>query len=238
MSGSETKAAGADGNVFRDDSGEGAVGRARDRPLLIGLTGPIGCGKTTVAAWLREAGGAVIDADELARLVTAPGEPALAAIRARFGPTVFKADGSLDRRALADVVFADPRALRDLESIVHPAVRRRLEAAVAEAEAVDAPFVVVEAIKLVEVGYASQCDEVWLIECRAGTQRQRLAARGVDPADADRRLTAQGPDLADRLASAATRRISTDGSVAETRAAVLDSLREAIGAARAASRPR
>ncbi|MDQ3871547.1 MAG: dephospho-CoA kinase, partial [Chloroflexota bacterium] len=84
--------------------------------------------------------------------------------------------------------------------------------------------------KLVEAGYASRCDEVWLIECDAGTQRDRLAERGFDPADAERRLTAQGPDLAERLAAAATRRISTDRPREETRRGVLAALREAIGA--------
>lgn len=205
--------------------------RPRQRPLRIGLTGPIGCGKTTIAGWLRDAGGAIVDADALARAVTARGEPALEAVRARFGDRVILPDGSLDRRALAEIVFGDSAALRELEAIVHPAVRRRLEAAVAEAEAAGAPFVVVEAIKLVEAGYASTCDEVWLVECRAQTQRERLAGRGVDQADAERRVATQGADLAERLAPAATRRISTERSAEETRRVVLAALREAIAAA-------
>ncbi len=212
------------------DQARARTSARRDRPLRIGLTGPIGCGKTTIAGWLREAGGATVDADALAREVTRPGSPAVEAIRARFGDEVILPDASLDRRALAGIVFADSHALADLESIVHPAVRRRLEEAVAEAESAGAPFVVVEAIKLVEAGYASRCDEVWLIECDAGTQRDRLAERGFDPADAERRLTAQGPDLAERLAAAATRRISTDRPREETRRGVLAALREAIGA--------
>ncbi len=77
------------------------------RPVVIGLTGPIGCGKSTVAAMLGELGGAVVDADALAREVTAPGQPALNAIRDRFGDDVFEGSGALDRAALGDVVFSD-----------------------------------------------------------------------------------------------------------------------------------
>ncbi|MBA2253923.1 MAG: dephospho-CoA kinase, partial [Chloroflexi bacterium] len=142
---------------------------AADRPsgpgLLIGLTGPIGCGKSTVAGWLGELGATVIDADDLARFVTGPGEASLGPIRARFGDAVFAADGTLDRKALAAVVFHDQRALAELEAIVHPAVRRRAVAAVDAARQADAPLIVVEAIKLVEGGYATECDEVWLLTC-------------------------------------------------------------------------
>ena len=97
------------------------------RPVLIGLTGPIGCGKSTVAHMLADVGGAVIDADELAREATQPGSPALPEIRARFGDGVFGADGALDRAALASVVFADAAALADLERIVHPRVRELVD---------------------------------------------------------------------------------------------------------------
>ena len=213
---------------MRDQGQTGTGVGADDGPLLIGLTGPIGCGKSTVAGWLRAEGGTVVDADEIAREVTARGQPALAAIRERFGNSVVLADGSLDRTALASIVFRDPDALRDLERIVHPAVRRRIERAVAEAATAAARFVVVEAIKLVEGGYADVCDEVWLIECSAAAQRSRLADRGIPSEDAERRLAAQGPDLADRLAPAATRRITTDGSPEETRALVGQALAEAL----------
>ena len=97
------------------------------RPLLIGLTGPIGCGKSNVGRVLGELGGTVIDADVLARTASAPGGPALAQIRERFGASVFDAQGDLDRVALATIVFEDAAALADLERIVHPHVRRLLE---------------------------------------------------------------------------------------------------------------
>lgn len=202
--------------------------RSRRRSLRIGLTGPIGCGKSTVAGWLAEEGAAVVDADEVAREVTAPGEPAVAEIAARFGRDVMRADGSLDRAALARIVFADEQRLRELESIVHPAVRPRLLAAVEAAEESGAPIVAIEAIKLVEGGLAALCDEVWLVTCDPGEQRARLAGRGVYPADADRRIAAQGA-IVDRLRPVATRVIDTTGTSAEARAVV-------AAAARAATR--
>ncbi|CAN5609566.1 dephospho-CoA kinase [soil metagenome] len=197
--------------------------------LRIGLTGPIGCGKSTVAGWLAEAGGVVVDADRLARQVTAPGEPALGQIRERFGQQVFASDGSLDRAVLAKTVFADGGSLRDLERIVHPAVRERLVAEVAAADAVGAPFVVIEAIKLVEGGYAAECDEVWLVECSVETQRARLLGRGMSADDIERRLATQGSDLVNRLGQAATHRVVTDGDIKVVRAEVqrmMERLRE------------
>lgn len=196
--------------------------------MRIGLTGPIGCGKSTIASWLREAGGVTIDADELARAVTDRGEPTLPGIRKRFGGGVFLPDGSVDRGALAGIVFQDPAALRDLEAIVHPAVRRRIEESVARAESAGASFIAIEAIKLVEAGYAAECDEVWLIECAPAEQAERLRSRGVSADDAARRVAAQGADLAERLAGSATRRISTNGSPSETRSAVESALQEAL----------
>jgi dephospho-CoA kinase len=177
---------------------------------------------------LGELGGSVIDADALARVATAPGAPALPAIRDRFGPGVFHADGSLDREALAAVVFADRAALSDLEAIVHPHVRRLIGSAVAEAVKVGAIFVVIEAIKLVEGGLAERCDTVWLIECEPATQRQRLSARGHAADDLERRLATQGSDLAERLAGRATRRISTEGSLDEVRERVEEALADAL----------
>jgi dephospho-CoA kinase len=198
--------------------------------IRIGLTGPIGCGKSTVAGWLAEAGAVVVDADEVARDVTAPGEPALDAVVARFGVEYRRQDGSLDRAALGRLVFADPAALRDLEAIVHPAVRPRIQAAIAAAEAAAAPIVAIEAIKLVEGGLADICDEVWLVVCDPMTQRERLAGRGATAEDADRRMSAQG-DVADRLRSVATRVVDTSGDATGVRARVLDLARAAIAAA-------
>ena len=198
------------------------------RPLRIGITGPIGCGKSTVAGWLGERPGVVvIDADVVAREVLEPGEPALDAVIARFGSDLLRADGSLDRAALGRVVFADPAALRDLEAIVHPVVRPRILATMDGAAAHGADAVVVEAIRLVEGGLAALCDEVWLVECDPSIQRERLVGRGSTADDADQRIEAQA-GLTDRVAPAATRIIDTSGSEAETRALVEDALESAL----------
>jgi dephospho-CoA kinase len=181
------------------------------RTVRIGITGPIGCGKSTVAGWLAAWGAFVVDADAVARAVVEPGEPALARVVERFGDAVRAPDGTLDRAALARIVFADPVALGDLEAIVHPAVRPRVLAAIEAAETVGAPAVVIEAIKLVESGLAALCDETWLVTCTPDEQRARLAARGVAPDDAARRI----------LAPALTRTLDTSGDLvtAEERAA-------------------
>ena len=192
-------------------SREGA-GAAR-RALRIGLTGPIGCGKSTVAGWLWQHGVAVIDADAKARAVTEPGGAALEAVIARFGEAFRGADGGLDRAAMARLVFSDPAALADLEAIVHPAVRPRILAAIAAADAKGTRAVVIEAIKLVEGGLAQLCDEVWLVECGPAAQRRRLAGRGMDLAEVRRRIVAQG-DLVARLRPYATRVVRTDGPAA------------------------
>ncbi|MGZ8502491.1 MAG: dephospho-CoA kinase, partial [Candidatus Limnocylindrales bacterium] len=110
---------------------EAATGR---RAVRIGLTGPIGCGKSTVARWLGERPDVVvIDADAVARDVLDRGEPALDAVLARFGHELLRPDGELDRAALGRLVFGDPAALRDLEAIVHPAVRPRILAGIERA---------------------------------------------------------------------------------------------------------
>jgi dephospho-CoA kinase len=202
--------------------------------VRIGITGPIGCGKSTIAGWLGERPGiVVIDADRVARDVLDPGEPALAAVIERFGPTVLRPDGELDRAALGRLVFADAAALGDLESIVHPAVRPRILAAIADAERRGATAVVIEAIKLVEGGLAALCDEVWLVTCDPAAQRARLVGRGSTPEDARQRIAAQG-ELAARLAAGATRTIDTTGDPEDARRAAGSALGEALAGRRPA----
>ena len=198
------------------------------RALRIGLTGPIGCGKSTVARWLGERRGVIaVDADRIAQEVLRPGTAEVEAVYRRFGPALRRADGTLDRAELGRLVFADPVALRELEAIVHPAVRPRILAAIAEADRAGARAVVVEAIKLVEGGLAESCDEVWLVTCDEEVQLERLIGRGMEPTDAAARLAAQR-GLATRLRPRATRVIDTSGSAEATSQIVERLLTEAL----------
>ena len=155
----------------------------------MGLTGGIASGKTAVSDLLQRRGAVIIDADLLAREVVEPGTPALAAIVERFGPTVL-ADGALDRPALGKVVFADPEARRDLERIVHPAVRARAAELTAAAPS---GSVVVQVIPLlVETGQQAGFDVVVVVDVDPETQLRRLQARnGLSREDAESRLAAQ-----------------------------------------------
>lgn len=212
---------------------EGWPADDESRPVLIGVTGPIGCGKSTVARHLGDIGGVVIDADALAREATKPNSPALPEIRQRFGDGVFADDGTLDRASLAAIVFADEAALADLERIVHPRVRVLLDERLAAAARERVPFCVVEAIKLVEGGLADRCDEVWIVDCDPATQRARMSGRGATPEDVERRLATQGDALARRLADqlegrTRVRMLSTERSLDETRELAEDFLAEAL----------
>jgi dephospho-CoA kinase len=197
------------------------------RTVRIGITGPIGCGKSQVARWLADRGAVVVDADVVAREVTAPGTPVHAAVLRRFGAAVTATDGTLDRGALGRLVFADPAALRALEALVHPVVRPRILEVIAEAEAAMAPAVAVEAIKLVEGGLAGLCDEVWLVTCEPGCQRDRLVGRGMSADDAAQRIEAQR-GMVERLRPSATRVLDTSGGEAATQELVEAALEAAI----------
>lgn len=160
--------------------------------MRVALTGGIATGKSVVARALREAGVATIDADVLAREAVAPGSPGLAEVVARFGSGVVRADGTLDRAALAAVVFADAAARRDLERVIHPRVRQGIDAFFAALES-GTPGLA-EIPLAYETGWASTFDLVVVVGCRPETQRARLMARdGFTAADADRRMAAQWP---------------------------------------------
>jgi len=186
---------------------------------VIGLTGNMGTGKSTVLQILRELGAQVIDADAVTRQVMRRGEPAFDAIVAEFGPEVVGPDGELDRAALARRVFSDPAALRRLEEIVHPATVARVREEIARATA---PVVVVEAIKLLEAGMARElCDAVWVVDAPEEVCIARLAAgRGISPEEARRRLAAQTPQAEKRAAADVV--IDNSGDLEETRRQVLE----------------
>jgi dephospho-CoA kinase len=216
----------------RDRRGAGAPRRGTlgTRAPLIGLIGPIGCGKSTVAGWLAARGAAVVDADELTREVMAPGTPVGEAVIAHFGGEYRRADGSLDRVALGRLVFADPVRLAELEAIVHPAVAGLLEASIRAVDGLGpaAPAaIVLEAIKLVEAGHAPWCDEIWLVVCDPKAQLARLSARGMAEPDARQRVGAQAASLK-LWRAAATRTIRTDGPPDAVERAVAAALAEAM----------
>lgn len=158
--------------------------------LKVGLTGGIGSGKSTVSTLLAAHGAVVIDYDQLARDVVAPGSPVLDDIAKRFGREVITADGSLDRPALGAIVFADPQALHDLNGLTHPAIGR-LSAERENAAPADA-IVVHDNALLVEMGAAKTCDVVVVVDVPVEVQVERLVtSRGMTEADATARIAAQ-----------------------------------------------
>lgn len=165
----------------------------------VGLTGGIASGKTRVAEFFAARGVPVIDSDQIAREIVAPGAPALAAIRERFGEGVMAADGNLDRRALRAIVFADPAARRDLEAITHPAIRARMAELNAQARG---PYVINAIPLLTEGGGRRDLDRVLVVDCPEDLQIARVMARDqVDEAGARAVLAAQASRAA-RLAIA------------------------------------
>jgi dephospho-CoA kinase len=184
--------------------------------LRVGLTGGIASGKSLVAAELAARGAVVIDADVLAREVVEPGTEGLAAVVARFGDEVLQF-GTLDRARLAQIVFADPDARRDLERIVHPAVRARA----AELERAAPPdAVVVHVIPLlVETGQQDRFDVVVVVDVDSETQLARLAVRdGLDAVQARARLAAQASPEQRRAAADIV--IDNSGSVTDLKAQI------------------
>lgn len=155
----------------------------------VGLSGGIGAGKSTVADLLRAHGAHVVDADALARDVVEPGAPGLAAVVARFGAGVQALDGSLDRPAVAGIVFADPEALAALEGIIHPLVAARVAEILAAAPP-DA-VVVYDVPLLVEKGLAGDYDVVVIVDAPEEVRLERLTARGLTRAQALARIAAQ-----------------------------------------------
>lgn len=186
--------------------------------LRVGLTGGIATGKSHCLSRFAALGVPVIDADLLARDAVAPGSPGLAQVRARFGPSVMLADGSLDRAALAAIVFSDPAARADLESIVHPEVYRRISEWFANQPA-GTRLAIADIPLLFETGHEHDFDAVIVCACDPDEQQRRLMERdGLSAAEAEARLAAQWPIL--EKVRRADYVIRTDGTFASTDAQV------------------
>jgi dephospho-CoA kinase len=190
-------------------------------PYILGLTGNIASGKTTVGLMLLELGAyTYVDADAVVHELYLPGQPLVEQLVAAFGPQILDADGGVDRRVLGEIVFGDQQKLRQLEALVHPAVQDALVGTLRNipAEAVG----VLDAIKLVESGYAPLCHGLWIVTCPPETQLRRLMERrGMTEEEARARLDAQ-PPLEPKLALA-SEIIENSGS--------LDDLRRQVTAA-------
>lgn len=186
---------------------------------IIGLTGGIACGKSNVSDALRSLGAAVIDGDVLSRELTAPGGAALPAIRQAFGGTVFHPDGTLNRRALGDVVFSDGAARRTLDALMQPLLRALILRRVEDARASGAALCVLDMPLLYEAGLDALCDRVWCVYVPEETQLRRLMARdGFTREQALARIRSQMParEKADRAQVV----IDTGGDIDYTRAKV------------------
>jgi dephospho-CoA kinase len=197
----------------------------RPRRIVIGLTGNIGTGKSTVAGMLAELGAEVIDADKVAHDMMRAGTPVHAAVVEAFGPEVLSPDGEIDRQLLGTRVFTDPAALARLEAITHPAT---IEAISRRISATFAKVVAVEAIKLFETGMADAYDSVWVTTCRPEQQIQRVVAeRDLSRAEAEQRVWAQPPQE-DKVARADVV-IDNSGSLSQTRKQVDAAWKRLIG---------
>ncbi len=159
---------------------------------VIGLTGNIGSGKSTVLAMLDQLGARIVDADDLVHQVMDRGSPVWQAIVDTFGEAVLDEEGRIDRKKLGSVVFDDPQALKRLEAIVHPAVDQSFLELVRNAEE---PIMAVEAVKLIESGVHHVLSSLWLVTCPQEERLRRLVeGRGADPEDVQERLKAQMPE--------------------------------------------
>jgi len=197
----------------------GGIVAGMSNPTLIGLTGGIACGKSFVSKLLADRGAIIVDADQVARDVVAPGSPGLAEVVAAFGEGMLAPDGALDRAKLGATVFGDEAARKRLEGILHPAIARESMMQLADAAAKTPPLVVYDAALLVEAGRYDLFRPLVVVSAPPEVQRARLMARdGLDAAAADARVAAQMP-VAEK-AKRADHVIDNGGTRAETEAQV------------------
>ena len=203
---------------------------------VLGITGGIASGKSRVTEAFRQLGAATLSADDLAREIVLPGSPVLGQLRERFGPRILAADGSLDREALAVVIFGDEKARRDLNAIMHPAIAQLAQAHLERLRHTQAPLVVYEAPLLFEVGAERRVDAVLVVKVAPQVQLCRLMARdGLDETAARLRIAAQMPQE-DKLARA-DYVIDNSGSPAQTQVQVRDLFRKLTTSAAGRDQP-
>ena len=205
--------------------------------LLVGLTGGIATGKSTVAKMLRELGCVIIDADVLAREVVEPGEPAYEDIVAEFGSDVIQADGGLDRKRLGAIVFADAARRKRLEAMTHPRIRERFARRLQElTEQGFAGLVFFDAAVMIESGNYRNMDRLVVVATDEASQRERLQGRdGIGADEAARRMASQMPvaekaKLADHVIDNSGDRAATERQVRRVHEALLAELRARQGA--------
>lgn len=196
--------------------------------IVLGLTGGIACGKSTISLTLRELGAVIIDGDVLSRDLTKENGAALPAIRSAFGDGVFHPDGTLNRRALGAVVFADDAARALLDGIMQPMLREMIVRGIEDARNSGAAACVLDMPLLYEKGLDSLCDRVWCACIPRNIQLERLMARdGFTPEEAEMRLRSQMP--ADEKAARADVAIDTSGSIEYTKGCVISLFAKEVG---------
>ena len=163
--------------------------------ITLGITGRSGCGKSTVTAVFAAQGVPLADADQISREILLPGSPLLPALAERFGADILKADGTLDRRLLADRAFASPEGKAALDRLTHPEIVRRIRAAKQAAQAAGAPLFVLDGAVIVGTAAQAECDRLCVVTAPFETSVARIVARdGIAPEMAARRLNAQTPE--------------------------------------------
>ena len=196
--------------------------------LVLGLTGGIACGKSTISLTLAELGAIIVDGDLLSRELTAEGGCALPAIRSAFGDGIFHPDGTLDRRALGAVVFADTAALATLDGIMQPLLREMIVERITKARQSGASVCVLDMPLLYEKELDGLCDRVWCAYIPRKTQLERLMARdGFTREEAEARLRSQLP--AEEKAARADVVIDTSGPIQYTKEGVISLFRQEVG---------
>lgn len=181
--------------------------------FVLGLTGNIASGKSTVSGMLRELGANVIDSDLVYRDLVSPGQPLLQRLAERFGKNIIAADGSLDRTVLGSIVFSNPNDLADLDRITHPAVIAEVDRRLT---AISSGVVVLDAVKLIESGHVDRCDAVWVVVTSPDEQVTRLMKRNTLLAEEARRRVLAQPPMAAKL-ERADLVIDNSGSIEHTR---------------------